>query len=65
MIPLPCTVIEGIGVTKHYGRAPVLRGIDFAVKAGRVTAILGPNGAGKSTLIRMLLGLARPDEGSV
>lgn len=65
MIPLPCTVIEGIGVTKRYGRVPVLRGIDFAVKAGRVTAILGPNGAGKSTLIRMLLGLARPDEGSV
>ena len=65
MIPLPCTVIEGVGVTKRYGRVPVLRGIDFAVKAGRVTAILGPNGAGKSTLIRMLLGLARPDEGSV
>jgi len=65
VIPLPCTVIEGIGVTKRYGRVPVLRGIDFAVKAGRVTAILGPNGAGKSTLIRMLLGLARPDEGSV
>ncbi len=65
MIPLPCTVIEGIGVTKRYGRVPVLRGIDFAVKAGRVTAILGPNGAGKSTLIRVLLGLARPDEGSV
>ena len=65
MNTLPCTVIEGIGVTKRYGRVPVLRGIDFAVKAGRVTAILGPNGAGKSTLIRMLLGLARPDEGSV
>ena len=30
-----------------------------------MTAILGPNGAGKSTLIRVLLGLARPDEGSV
>jgi Cu-processing system ATP-binding protein len=65
VIPLPCTVIEGIGVTKRYGGVPVLRGIDFAVKAGRVTAILGPNGAGKSTLIRVLLGLARPDEGSV
>jgi Cu-processing system ATP-binding protein len=65
VIPLPCTVIEGIGVTKRYGRVPVLRGIDLAVKAGRVTAILGPNGAGKSTLIRVLLGLARPDEGSV
>ena len=65
MIPLPCTVIEGIGVTKRYGRVPVLRGIDLSVKAGRVTAILGPNGAGKSTLIRVLLGLARPDDGSV
>jgi len=65
VIPLPCTVIEGIGVTKRYGRVPVLRGLDLSVKAGRVTAILGPNGAGKSTLIRLLLGLARPDEGSV
>jgi len=65
VIPLPCTVIEGIGVTKRYGRVPVLRGIDLSVKAGRVTAILGPNGAGKSTLIRVLLGLARPDDGSV
>lgn len=65
MIPLPCTLIEGIGVTKRYGRVPVLRGIDLSVKAGRVTAILGPNGAGKSTLIRVLLGLARADDGSV
>ena len=65
MIPLPCTVIEGIGVTKRYGRVPVLRGIDLSVRAGRVTAVLGPNGAGKSTLVRVLLGLARPDEGSV
>ncbi|HEX5200336.1 MAG TPA: ABC transporter ATP-binding protein, partial [Actinoplanes sp.] len=65
MIPLPCTVIEGIDVIKRYGRVPVLRGIDLSVKAGRVTAILGPNGAGKSTLIRVLLGLARPDDGSV
>ncbi len=65
MIPLPCMVIEGIGVIKRYGRVPVLRGIDLSVKAGRVTAILGPNGAGKSTLIRVLLGLARPDDGSV
>ncbi len=64
-IRLPATVIEGAGLAKRYGRVPVLRGIDLAVKAGRVTAILGPNGAGKSTLIRLLLGLARPDAGSV
>jgi Cu-processing system ATP-binding protein len=64
-IPLPCAVIEGAGITKRYGRVPVLRGVDLAVKAGRVTALLGPNGAGKSTLIRVLLGLARPDDGTV
>jgi Cu-processing system ATP-binding protein len=65
VINLPCTVIEGAGLWKRYGRVPVLRGIDLAVRAGRVTALLGPNGAGKSTLIRLLLGLARPDEGTV
>ena len=64
-IPLPCPVIEVRGLEKSYGRMRVLRGVDLAVKAGRVTAILGPNGAGKSTLVRVLLGLARPDEGSV
>jgi Cu-processing system ATP-binding protein len=65
VIPLHCTVIEGSGLWKRYGRVPVLRGIDLAVRAGRVTALLGPNGAGKSTLIRVLLGLARADEGIV
>lgn len=65
MIPLHCTVIEGSGLWKRYGRVPVLRGIDLGVRAGRVTALLGPNGAGKSTLIRVLLGLARADEGTV
>ena len=64
-IPLPCAVIEGSGIGKRYGRVPVLRGIDLAVRAGRITAVLGPNGAGKSTLIRVLLGLVRPDEGTV
>ena len=65
MISLPCAVIEGAGISKRYGRVPVLRGVDLAVRAGRVTALLGPNGAGKSTLIRVILGLARPDEGTV
>ncbi|HKU61570.1 MAG TPA: ABC transporter ATP-binding protein [Gemmatimonadales bacterium] len=64
-ITLPFAVIEGSGISKRYGRVPVLSGVDLAVRAGRVTALLGPNGAGKSTLIRVLLGLARPDEGTV
>jgi ABC-2 type transport system ATP-binding protein len=40
-------------------------GIDLDVPAGGVFGVLGPNGAGKSTLIRQLVGLLRPDSGSV
>jgi ABC-2 type transport system ATP-binding protein len=42
-----------------------VRGIDVAVDAGETVALLGPNGAGKSTTLDMLLGLTRPDAGSV
>jgi Cu-processing system ATP-binding protein len=62
---LPQTVVSTSGLTKRFGRVLALRGVDLTVKAGRVTAILGPNGAGKSTLIKLLLGLARPDSGSL
>jgi Cu-processing system ATP-binding protein len=65
LLPLPHTVVSASGVTKRFGRHQVLRGVDLAVRAGRVTAILGPNAAGKSTLIKLLLGLTRPDDGSL
>ncbi|ADP80430.1 ABC transporter ATP-binding protein [Pseudofrankia inefficax] len=39
--------------------------IDLDVPAGEVFGILGPNGAGKTTLVRQLMGLLRPDEGSI
>jgi ABC-2 type transport system ATP-binding protein len=42
-----------------------VRGIDIQIAAGETVALLGPNGAGKSTTIDMLLGLLKPDEGSV
>jgi Cu-processing system ATP-binding protein len=53
------------GLTKRFGPLEVLRGIDLTIVAGRVTAIIGPNGAGKTTLIKILLGLARPDRGTL
>jgi Cu-processing system ATP-binding protein len=52
-------------VHKRYGALPVLRGVDLALTAGRVTAIVGPNAAGKSTLIRCILGLSSPDLGRI
>lgn len=53
------------GLTKRFGRLDVLQGIDLEIVAGRVTAIIGPNGAGKTTLIKILLGLARADAGTL
>lgn len=57
--------LEARGIWKGYGRREVLRGLDFAVAGPEVVGIIGPNGAGKTTLLRILLGLIRPDNGSV
>ncbi|MEU6483366.1 ABC transporter ATP-binding protein [Streptomyces sp. NPDC046887] len=46
-------------------RFSAVDGIDLRIRRGEVLAFLGPNGAGKTTTIDMLLGLTRPDEGSV
>jgi ABC-2 type transport system ATP-binding protein len=50
---------------KSYGQVVALRNLNLDIHAGELLALLGPNGAGKTTLVRMLLGLARPDSGSV
>ena len=52
-------------LTKSYGKVQAVRSVDIAIGSGQTVALLGPNGAGKSTTIDMMLGLARPDEGSV
>jgi Cu-processing system ATP-binding protein len=52
-------------VHKRFGSLLVLRGVTLELAPGRVTAIVGPNAAGKSTLIRCILGLTRPDRGSI
>lgn len=53
-------------VTFAYGEdRPVLNGVSFTARPGRVTAIVGPTGAGKTTLLNLLLRLYDPDEGSI
>ncbi len=59
------TVIVAEGVTKRFGSVVALDGLDLDVTGGQVVGFLGPNGAGKSTTIRILLDLARADEGAV
>jgi ABC-2 type transport system ATP-binding protein len=57
--------IELNGVAKHFGPKRVLDGVNLSVPAGQTFAFLGRNGAGKTTTIRMLLGLLKPDSGTV
>lgn len=53
------------GMTKRFGTAVAVDGLDWAPKRGQVTALVGLNGAGKSTTMRVLTRLIRPTEGSV
>ena len=53
------------GLVKHYGEVVAVGGISFEVRRGSFTALLGGNGAGKTTTIAILLGLVRPDGGTI
>jgi ABC-2 type transport system ATP-binding protein len=55
--------IRTSGLTKRYGDATVVDGLDLEVGTGEVFGLLGPNGAGKTTTILMLLGLTEPTAG--
>ncbi|MBV9789927.1 MAG: ABC transporter ATP-binding protein [Chloroflexi bacterium] len=50
---------------KSYGSLQVLRGVDLEVLQGEIWGLLGPNGAGKSTLMHLILGLLKPDDGTI
>src|SRR5688500_13821831 len=58
-------VIHASQLSRAFNGQPAVRALDLAVPRQSVYAFLGPNGAGKSTTIRLLLGLLRPDSGSI
>ena len=53
------------GVTKSFGAKKVLQGIDLDVAAGESVVVIGGSGSGKSVLLKCILGLIRPDAGSI
>ena len=57
--------IRVANVTKRFGDFTAVEDLSFDVRAGRVFGFLGPNGAGKTTTIRMIVGITKPDEGSI
>lgn len=62
---MPAPVLAADDVSFSYGTEPAVDHVSFAIGAGEFAALVGPNGSGKSTLLRLLLGLLRPDAGSV
>ena len=57
--------LEVEGLETSYGRSQVLFGIDLAVGVGEVVGVMGKNGMGKTTTVRSIMGLTRPQRGTV
>jgi len=58
-------LIEIIGVHKSFGNLHVLRGVDLTIERGETLTIIGRSGEGKSVLIKNVIGLIKPDSGSI
>jgi len=63
--PEEMIALTTVEVTKSYKGRKVVRGVSLSVGQGEVVGLLGPNGAGKTTTFYMIVGLTRPDSGSV
>ncbi len=61
----PHLLAQAQGIRVSFGGPQVLADVGLAVSRGEVVSLVGPNGSGKTTLIRTLLGLVRPDAGTV
>ncbi|WP_323036127.1 ABC transporter ATP-binding protein [Pararhodobacter sp.] len=57
--------ITARGLVKSFGAVKAVAGVDLDLAEGEAVGLLGPNGAGKSTALSMLMGLRKPDAGSV
>jgi phospholipid/cholesterol/gamma-HCH transport system ATP-binding protein len=59
----PAVVIRGLH--KSFGKQTVLNGVNLTVKSGETLAMLGRSGTGKSVLLKLIIGLQKPDSGSI
>ena len=52
-------------ISKSIGNKPIVRDISLSLKKGEIVGLLGPNGAGKTTTFYIIVGLIKPDSGSI
>jgi branched-chain amino acid transport system ATP-binding protein len=57
--------LDVVGLTKRFGGLVAAKDITFSVKGGEILGLIGPNGSGKSTVMKTIMGIERPDGGSV
>jgi len=57
--------IQVVGLTKSFGGTPVWSDVSLTLPAGEISVLLGPSGTGKSVFLKTLVGLLKPDRGSI
>ena len=58
-------ILKTLNISKSYKNRAVVKDVSIEVKKGEIVGLLGPNGAGKTTSFYMMVGLVKPDKGSV
>ena len=58
-------LLEGEGVSKHFGGLAAVSEVDFYVDEGEILGLIGPNGAGKTTLFNLISGALKPKPGKI
>lgn len=59
------TFLEVLGLCKDFGGLRAVNNVSFKVERDEMVGLIGPNGAGKTTLLRLILGILKPDRGSI
>jgi ABC-2 type transport system ATP-binding protein len=59
------SIVSLDNIRKVYGEKVAVAGLSLTIEAGTMFGLLGPNGSGKSSTIRMMIGITRPDSGTV
>jgi branched-chain amino acid transport system ATP-binding protein len=58
-------LLEGDGVTRHFGGLAAVSDVDFFVDEGEILGLIGPNGAGKTTLFNLVSAARKPSAGKI